>query len=213
MLSFAYKRFDGHVPERGELDDEYQSLLMKVEARFETAGVLYNACKFRAALGEAMALAREAIGYAFAVLSAGLDRKAPWFQIKEDPQALREPTPLFKKLDESVVEEEYARMEGSTGSKELEKQGAGARAPALSYQSDVGVRVPRLLAVAAVFGQPLAGDGDDALGADHTPPAVGDHPPKGAAPLAHVPEQPGWHAWRACLLYHRRARPNAHGLN
>jgi hypothetical protein len=27
-------------------------------------------------------------------------------------QALRVPTPLFKKLDESVVEEEYARMEG-----------------------------------------------------------------------------------------------------
>ena len=27
-------------------------------------------------------------------------------------QALQEPAPLFKKLDESVVEEEYARMEG-----------------------------------------------------------------------------------------------------
>ena len=27
-------------------------------------------------------------------------------------QALREPAPLFKKLDESVVEEEYARLEG-----------------------------------------------------------------------------------------------------
>jgi methionyl-tRNA synthetase len=27
-------------------------------------------------------------------------------------QALRQPAPLFKKLDESVVEEEYARLEG-----------------------------------------------------------------------------------------------------
>jgi methionyl-tRNA synthetase len=27
-------------------------------------------------------------------------------------QALREPAPLFKKLDEGVVEEEYARLEG-----------------------------------------------------------------------------------------------------
>jgi methionyl-tRNA synthetase len=27
-------------------------------------------------------------------------------------QALREPAPLFKKVDESVVKEEYARMEG-----------------------------------------------------------------------------------------------------
>jgi hypothetical protein len=27
-------------------------------------------------------------------------------------QALRQPAPLFKKLDESVVEQEYARLEG-----------------------------------------------------------------------------------------------------
>jgi len=27
-------------------------------------------------------------------------------------QALREPAPLFKKLDDSVVEEEYARLAG-----------------------------------------------------------------------------------------------------
>ncbi len=50
-------------------------------------GDLYNACKFRAALGECLATAREANGYAFAALSAGLDRKAPWFQIKEDRAA------------------------------------------------------------------------------------------------------------------------------
>jgi methionyl-tRNA synthetase len=42
-------------------------------------GALYNACKFRAALGEALALAWEANGY--------LDRKVPWFQIKEDKAA------------------------------------------------------------------------------------------------------------------------------
>jgi methionyl-tRNA synthetase len=198
MLSFAYKRFDGVVPEPGDpsspsakgLDAEDRALLEKVEAGFETVGELYNACKFRAALGECLALAREANGY--------LDRKAPWFQIKEDKsaaatsvyvilravdnlktilapvlphtpvlahraqrlheclgydeqlfgtqnvvehqeetrshraltydhggavgtwaasvlppgQALREPAPLFKKLDESVIEEEYARLEG-----------------------------------------------------------------------------------------------------
>jgi methionyl-tRNA synthetase len=79
MLSFAYKRFDGKVPEPGELDAEDRALLEEVEAGFETVGELYNACKFRAALGEAMGLAREANAY--------LDRKAPWFQIKEDPQA------------------------------------------------------------------------------------------------------------------------------
>jgi methionyl-tRNA synthetase len=183
MLSFAYKRFDGQVPESGELDDEDRKLLVQVEAGFDTVGDLYNACKFRAALGEVLALAREANGY--------LDRKAPWFQIKEDPQAaattvcvilravdslktilapilphtaqklheylgyegqlfgtqhvveyqeetrshealtydhsgaigtwapsvlppgraLRKPAPLFKKLDESLIDEEYARLE------------------------------------------------------------------------------------------------------
>jgi methionyl-tRNA synthetase len=184
MLSFAYKRFDGAVPEPGELNDADRALLAQVEAGFETVGELYHACKFRAALGEALALAREANGY--------LDRKAPWFQIKEDQvaaattvyvilravdnlktilapilphtaqklheylgydgqlfgtqhvveyeeetrshqaltydhsgaigtwakselpagQALRKPAPLFKKLDKSVIQEEYARLEG-----------------------------------------------------------------------------------------------------
>jgi methionyl-tRNA synthetase len=79
MLSFAYKRFEGKVPEPGALDAEDQALLAQVEAGFETVGELYGAVKLRAALGEALALAREANGY--------LDRKAPWFQIKEDPQA------------------------------------------------------------------------------------------------------------------------------
>ena len=67
------------VPEPGPLDDEDRALLARVEAGFETVGGLYDACKFRAALGEAMGLARQANGY--------LDRKAPWFQIKEDRQA------------------------------------------------------------------------------------------------------------------------------
>jgi hypothetical protein len=88
-------------------------------------------------------LAREANGYTFASLpsaplpsasfgtggtgSAGLDRKAPRFQIKENAQAATTTVyvtqsvrvvdnlktilaPLFKKLDEGVVEEEYARL-------------------------------------------------------------------------------------------------------
>jgi len=198
MLSFAYKRFDGIVPEPGALDDEDRALLEKVEAGFETVGELYNAVKLRAALGEALALAREANGYTFTAFSAGLDRKAPWFQIKEDREAaatsvyvilravdnlktilapilphtpvlthrtqklheylgydgqlfgtqqvveyqeetrshqaltydhsraagtwakselppgqlLRQPAPLFKKLDECMIEEEYSRLEG-----------------------------------------------------------------------------------------------------
>jgi methionyl-tRNA synthetase len=49
MLSFAYKRFDGKVPEPGELGDEDRALLARVEVGFQTVGELYNACKFRAA--------------------------------------------------------------------------------------------------------------------------------------------------------------------
>ena len=184
VLSFAYRQFDGRVPTPGPLAAEDQALLDQAEAGFGVVGELLAACRFRAALGEAMALAREANGY--------LDRKAPWFQIKEDRaaaatsvyvvlrvidnlkmllapflphtaqrlheylgyegqlfgtqriveyqeatrshqaliydpagatgcwapsalpagQALRQPAPLFKKLDESVIEEEYARMAG-----------------------------------------------------------------------------------------------------
>ncbi len=56
-----------------------RELLARARAAFAAIGDLYAGCKFRAALGEAMALAREANGY--------LDRKAPWFQIKADRQA------------------------------------------------------------------------------------------------------------------------------
>ncbi len=38
MLSFAYKRFDGVMPEPGELDDEDRKLLAQVEAGFENGG-------------------------------------------------------------------------------------------------------------------------------------------------------------------------------
>jgi methionyl-tRNA synthetase len=44
MLAFAYKRFDGKVPEPGPLDDEDRALLAKVGAGFQSVGELYNAC-------------------------------------------------------------------------------------------------------------------------------------------------------------------------
>jgi methionyl-tRNA synthetase len=87
MLSFAYKRFDGQVPEPGEFDAEDRKLLAQVKAGFKTVGKLYAACKFRAALGAALALAREANGYLATHPRKGVDRKAPWFQIKEDKTA------------------------------------------------------------------------------------------------------------------------------
>jgi methionyl-tRNA synthetase len=223
MLSFAYKRFDGRVPEPGDpssssgqgLDDEDRALLEKVEAGLQTVGDLPQGClplsrgAGRSA-GPAKSatplarVAREANGYRATHPRKGVDRKPPWFQIKEDKaaaattvyvtqrvravdnlktilaptlcvphtaqrlheylathprkgvgydgqlfgtqhvveyeeetrshraltydhtgaigtwakselppgQALRQPAPLFKKLDQSVIEEEYARLEG-----------------------------------------------------------------------------------------------------
>ena len=78
-LTFAYKRLDGQVPTPGPLEDIDTQLLTRIEAGFEPIGQLIADCKFRAALGEMMALAREANRY--------LEEKGPWFQIKEDREA------------------------------------------------------------------------------------------------------------------------------
>ncbi|MCP4539257.1 MAG: methionine--tRNA ligase [Chloroflexi bacterium] len=78
-LTFAYKRFDGQVPTPGTLEDVDTQLLTKIEEGFEPIGQLIARCKFRSALSEVMALAREANRY--------LDEKAPWFQIKESHEA------------------------------------------------------------------------------------------------------------------------------
>jgi methionyl-tRNA synthetase len=76
VLSFAHKHWEGRVPEPGELRPIDQELLAQVKGGFETIGDLLEGVKLRAALQEAMRLAREVNGY--------LDR-APWFGvIKED---------------------------------------------------------------------------------------------------------------------------------
>ncbi len=76
MLSFAYKQFDGCVPRPGDLDDLDRDILAKTEAGFQSVGELIEAVRLKAALEEAMSIARAANVY--------LDHKAPWFQIKQD---------------------------------------------------------------------------------------------------------------------------------
>ncbi len=76
VLSFAYKHWEGQVPEPGTLEAEDQELLRQVEAGFVRVGEQIRAVHLRAALNEAMLLAGEVNKY--------LDRTAPWFQIKED---------------------------------------------------------------------------------------------------------------------------------
>lgn len=78
VLSFTHKHF-GAVPEPGELADVDRELLAKAEAAFDTVGAHLAGRRFRAALSEALNLAREANRY--------LEVKSPWTQIKTDRAA------------------------------------------------------------------------------------------------------------------------------
>ena len=79
VLTFAYRNFDGQVPDPGDLRPEDRDLLARVEAGFESVGDLFGAVKLRAALAEALRLASEVNRY--------LDVQAPWSAIKSDRAA------------------------------------------------------------------------------------------------------------------------------
>jgi methionyl-tRNA synthetase len=79
VLSFAYKNWDGLVPDPGELRPADREILKTVEGGFESVGDLLSAVKLRAALSEALRLASEVNKY--------LDTAAPWFEIKNDKSA------------------------------------------------------------------------------------------------------------------------------
>jgi methionyl-tRNA synthetase len=79
VTSFAYRHWDGRVPDPGDLGAEDRALLADVEAGFDKVGAEIEAVHLRAGLQEALALAREVNGY--------LDR-SPWFSVvKEDKAA------------------------------------------------------------------------------------------------------------------------------
>jgi methionyl-tRNA synthetase len=79
VLAFAYKHWEGVVPDPGELTTLDKELLAAVEGGFETVAKEFEAVRLRAALGEAMRLASEVNKY--------LDTTAPWTAIKTDRQA------------------------------------------------------------------------------------------------------------------------------
>jgi methionyl-tRNA synthetase len=79
MLGFAYRHFQGQAPPPGALDDADREILARAEGGFRVVGDLYASVKLKAALEEALTIARAANVY--------LDHKAPWFQIKSDRQA------------------------------------------------------------------------------------------------------------------------------
>ena len=76
VLSFAYKHWDGVVPEPGDLRGDDKELLAQVESGFEEIGALLEAVRLRVAIRETMGIVR--------LVNKYLDR-APWFKVvKED---------------------------------------------------------------------------------------------------------------------------------
>ena len=79
VLSFAFRNFDGRVPDPGDLAPADQELLATIEGGFKSVGDQLEGVHLRAALGEAMRLASEVNRY--------LDVHAPWLEIKTDRAA------------------------------------------------------------------------------------------------------------------------------
>lgn len=79
MLAFAYKHWEGKIPEPGELTSLDKDLLAEVQEGFLTVGQEIEAVHLRAALAEAMRLATEVNKY--------LDQTAPWQAVKTDKAA------------------------------------------------------------------------------------------------------------------------------
>lgn len=79
VLSFAYKHWEGVVPDPGELRSGDLAIISEVDEGFQEVGEHLKAVRLRAALNEAIRLASEVNKY--------LDTAAPWFEIKTDKDA------------------------------------------------------------------------------------------------------------------------------
>ena len=79
VLPFAFKYWDGLVPEPGELRQADKDIITAVENGFQTVGEHLEAIRLRAALNEALRLASEGNKY--------LETFKPWFEIKTDRAA------------------------------------------------------------------------------------------------------------------------------
>ena len=79
VLNMTQRYFEGVVPEPGELTAADTALLAAVDQGFETVGALYDACKFRAAIQEALRLST--------LVNQYLEETSPWTTFKTDPAA------------------------------------------------------------------------------------------------------------------------------
>ena len=78
VLTITYRKFDGCVPNPGELDESSQALIDSASGTLARTDELLYGCHFKEAIKVAMDLAHETNRY--------LDRTAPWKAIKEDRQ-------------------------------------------------------------------------------------------------------------------------------
>jgi methionyl-tRNA synthetase len=76
VLNMTQRYFNGRVPNPGPLAAEDEALLAAIDEGFQSVAELYNACKFRAALQETLALATRVNQY--------LEETGPWRNIKSD---------------------------------------------------------------------------------------------------------------------------------
>jgi len=96
VLAFAYKHWEGIVPDPGELTPLDRELIASVEDGFQTVAIEMEAVHLRAALSEAMRLAGEVNKY--------LDQTAPWQAIKTDrPAAARAIYTAMRAIDSIKV--------------------------------------------------------------------------------------------------------------
>ncbi len=79
VLNMTRRYFDGRVPEPGPLTAQEKALLAAIDAGFEQVGEFYDACKFRAAVQEILALATRVNQY--------LEETSPWMTARSDEEA------------------------------------------------------------------------------------------------------------------------------
>jgi methionyl-tRNA synthetase len=76
VLGFAYKRFDGHVPQYDKLTEADEAIITKVQSGFETVGALLEQVKLRQALETVLLLSQDVNGW--------LNDREPWKMFKTD---------------------------------------------------------------------------------------------------------------------------------
>ena len=79
VLGFAYRRFDGAVPQPGPLDEADEAVLAEIGAGFESVASFYEAVRLKGALQEARRLSQRVNQY--------LNEKEPWRTIRTEPEA------------------------------------------------------------------------------------------------------------------------------